>query len=146
MLCTLFHPYDDAAQRPTFSENGKYVVRLYFNGCFRRVVIDDLLPARRASRAMHVLDRANPGLLWPALVEKAYLKVRGAGYNASGSNSATDVCILTGWIPEQLYLRRFGPDLHAFCKNIYNFALHFSVPPLSYLSRRNGRVSVLKFC
>ena len=80
-------------------------MRLYFNGCLRKVAIDDRLPASRTSRKLHVVDRNHPALLWPALVEKAYLKIRG-GYNFPGSNSGTDLHVLTGWIPEQLFLQR----------------------------------------
>ena len=56
-------------------------------------------------RSLFAVDRANPHLLWPALVEKAYLKIRG-GYDCPGSNSGTDVWVLTGWIPEQVFLQR----------------------------------------
>lgn len=87
------------------SPNGKYILRLHFNGCPRIVIIDDRLPVSRTSRVLHVTDRNNPSLLWPALVEKAYLKVRG-GYDFPGSNSGTDLWVLTGWIPEQIFLQR----------------------------------------
>jgi len=99
------YPYDFSAMVPAMSPNGKHVIKLHFNGCHRRVVIDDRLPASRTARSLHVLDRNNPGLLWPALMEKAYLKVRG-GYDFPGSNSGTDLWVLTGWIPEQLFLQR----------------------------------------
>ena len=85
------------------SPSGRYILRLYFNGCYRKVEIDDLLPASSSSRVLHVLDRSNPGCLWPALLEKAYLKVRG-GYDFPGSNSGTDIAVFTGWIPEQIFL------------------------------------------
>lgn len=84
---------------------GKYIVRLNFNGTYRRVEIDDRLPVSKTSRVLHVIDRRNPGLLWPALLEKAYLKVRGS-YDFPGSNSGTDLWILSGWIPEQIFLQR----------------------------------------
>ena len=87
------------------SSNGKYILRLYFNGCPRAVIIDDRLPVSRSPRMLHVIDRNNPSLLWPALVEKAYLKVRG-GYDFPGSNSGTDLWVLTGWIPEQIFLQK----------------------------------------
>lgn len=78
-------------------------MRLYFNGCWRRVDIDDRLPTSKSSRVLHVIDRSHPGLVWPALVEKAYLKVRG-GYDFPGSNSGTDLAIIIGWIPQQIFL------------------------------------------
>lgn len=68
-------------------------------------MVDDRLPASKGSRTLHVFDRRNPGILWPALLEKAYLKVRG-GYDFPGSNSGTDLGVLTGWIPEQIFLQR----------------------------------------
>jgi hypothetical protein len=104
LLKTIMWPWDDLKNEPHLSENGKYVFRLNFNGCFRKVIIDDRIPASATDRVIHVVDRNNPALLWPALVEKAYLKVRG-GYDFPGSNSGTDLWILTGWIPEQVFLQ-----------------------------------------
>ena len=105
MLRNKICPYDEQLQAPLISSNGKYILRLNFNGCWRRVVIDDKLPVSKTPRLLHILDRANPASLWPALVEKAYLKVRG-GYDFPGSNSCSDLWALTGWIPEQIYLQK----------------------------------------
>lgn len=88
------------------SNNGKYMFKFQFNGCYRQVVVDDRLPASKTARTLFVSDRCNPGLLWPALLEKAYLKVRG-GYDFPGSNSGTDLWVITGWIPEQIFLQRY---------------------------------------
>lgn len=98
-------PWNPLTQRPELSPNGKYVLKLNFNGTYRRVEIDDRLPVSKTSRVLHVVDRRTPSLLWPALMEKAYLKVRGS-YDFPGSNSGTDLWILTGWIPEQIFLHR----------------------------------------
>ncbi|KAL9055397.1 MAG: hypothetical protein Q9162_003594 [Coniocarpon cinnabarinum] len=104
LLSGILYPYDEKAKTPMISPNGKYIVRLNFNGCFRKVEIDDRLPVTMNDRLLHVIDRNNPRLLWPALLEKAYLKIRG-GYDFPGSNSGTDLWILTGWIPEQVLLQ-----------------------------------------
>jgi calpain-7 len=97
------YPYDHANDRMSISANGKYIFKLYFNGCWRRVEVDDCLPVSKDGRILHVIDRRHPRLLWPALIEKAYLKVRG-GYDFPGSNSGTDLAVLTGWIPQQVFL------------------------------------------
>ncbi|KAL1835651.1 hypothetical protein VTJ49DRAFT_1858 [Mycothermus thermophilus] len=104
LLAPLMYPYDHKAMRPQLSRSGKYVFRMYFNGSWRRVTIDDRLPASKTDRTLYVVDRRNPRLIWPALVEKAYLKIRG-GYDFPGSNSGTDLHALTGWIPEQIFLQ-----------------------------------------
>jgi len=93
-------------------------LRLYFNGCWRRVEIDDFLPASKTSRVLHVIDRRHPSLLWPALVEKAYLKVRG-GYDFPGSNSGTDLAVLTGWIPQQVFLHDEDVELDQLWDEIF---------------------------
>ncbi|KAI4092102.1 MAG: hypothetical protein LQ339_007998 [Xanthoria mediterranea] len=118
ILYSVFYPHDSISQQPIRSQNGKYIFRLYFNGCWRKVIIDDCLPASDGSRALHVLDRKNKGLLWPALVEKAYLKIRG-GYDFPGSNSGSDLWILTGWIPEQVFLHNEEVEREALWRRIF---------------------------
>ncbi|OAA58508.1 calpain-like protease [Niveomyces insectorum RCEF 264] len=108
LLATMVRPFDHDKGRPRCSDNGKYVFRLQFNGTFRKVVIDDRLPSS-ASRTLFVVDRRNPLLIWPALLEKAYLKVHG-GYDFPGSNSGTDLWVLTGWIPEQIFIQSHELD------------------------------------
>ncbi|KAK5114704.1 hypothetical protein LTR62_002278 [Meristemomyces frigidus] len=117
ILRSIIYPYDDENKRPGMSANGKYAVRLNFNGCSRKVNIDDWLPVSSTDRIIHVVDRHNPGLLWPALIEKAYLKVRG-GYDFPGSNSATDLWIMTGWIPEQVFLQSDDLEPERFWKRM----------------------------
>ncbi|KAL7955425.1 hypothetical protein V8C34DRAFT_316503 [Trichoderma compactum] len=110
VLSKIMHPFDHGRGQPKLSPSGKYIFRLNFNGCARRVVIDDRLPSSGTDRALFVINRHNPWLIWPALLEKAYLKVRG-GYDFPGSNSGTDLWVLTGWIPEQLFLQREDFDI-----------------------------------
>ena len=92
---------------------------MFFNGCWRRVQIDDRLPTSRNARVLYVIDRSNPGLLWPALLEKAYLKVRG-GYDFPGSNSGTDLAVITGWIPQQVFLHDEEVEQDELWKTMYD--------------------------
>ncbi|KAI9850174.1 MAG: cysteine protease [Thelocarpon superellum] len=117
IMSNLLYPYDVELKLPKFSRSGRYVLRLHFNGCYRRVVVDDRLPSSRTSRRLHVVDRNNDNLLWPALVEKAYLKMRG-GYDFPGSNSGTDIWVMTGWIPEQVFLQREDVEVEKLWKSI----------------------------
>lgn len=119
ILGDIVHPYDYEGDHVAISPNGKYVLRLYFNGCWRRVEIDDLLPTSNSSRVLHVVDRNHPGLLWPALIEKAYLKVRG-GYDFPGSNSGTDLEVLTGWLPQQVFLHDEDVDPNALWTELFD--------------------------
>ncbi|KAK9247509.1 hypothetical protein V1506DRAFT_532121 [Lipomyces tetrasporus] len=99
------------------STSGRYVVKLFFNGLFRKVVIDDYLPVSSSARHIHVISRSNDGLLWPALVEKAYLKVMG-GYDFPGSNAGSDLFALTTWIPEHILLHNDYVDMPALWQRI----------------------------
>ncbi|KAI0165806.1 PALB protein [Xylariaceae sp. FL1272] len=117
ILPALMFPTNTRDGQPMVAKNGLYIFRMFFNGCFRKVVIDDRLPASSNDRTLFVVDRRNPKLLWPALIEKAYLKIRG-GYDFPGSNSGTDLSILTGWIPQQLILRSDELDLNATWRRI----------------------------
>ncbi|CAG8297483.1 unnamed protein product [Penicillium salamii] len=111
---------------PMLSQCAKYVFRFYFNGSFRKVIIDDRLPSSKTTRSLHVVDRNNPSFLWPALVEKAYLKVRG-GYDFPGSNSGTDLWVLTGWIPEQMFLHHDDSTSDEVWGRLYNAFHHGDV-------------------
>ncbi|KAJ2556937.1 cysteine protease [Coemansia sp. RSA 1933] len=87
---------------PAFNPSGKYMVKLFVNGLWRRVVIDDLLPVADDGRLICTYSTA--GDIGQSLIEKAFLKVMG-GYDFPGSNSSTDLHALTGWIPEHVFIQ-----------------------------------------
>lgn len=97
LLDDLISPHEDVSL---------FKCRFYFNGCPRLVAIDNTIPfVKDANRNLTINSMSNENLYWPALVEKAYLKVLGGGYNFGGSNMAIDTFMLTSWIPEIIPIR-----------------------------------------
>ena len=112
----------------------RYAVALHFNGSQRKVYINNKLPKLTFSNRniiMKSIDdesssiskskiRSNSGnsdndgdrststksLYWPALIEKAFLKVMAKGYAIDGSNMANDTYMLSGWLPEIIKLKQ----------------------------------------
>lgn len=80
-------------------ECDNYGVILTFNGCDRLVEIGNELPILK-SKSLFIKSLTNKELIWPAFLEKAYLKVFGHGYDSQGSNFGIDTYMLTSWIPE----------------------------------------------
>lgn len=65
-----------------------------------------------------MIDRSHPGSIWPGIAEKGYLKVRG-GYDFPGSNSGTDLAVITGWIPQQVFLHDNEVDPESLWQEIF---------------------------
>lgn len=83
-----------------------YKVSLYFNGCKRVVLANNHLPmVANSGRNLVIRSTAQENLLWPAIVEKAFLTIMGNGYDFKGSNMAADIFVLTEWIPEIIVLK-----------------------------------------
>ncbi|KAF8150505.1 hypothetical protein K438DRAFT_1865522 [Mycena galopus ATCC 62051] len=85
---------------------GRYDLRLLFNGAWRRV-IDNKLPYHPATGALVCMSSApiqGRSITWPSLLEKGYMKLMG-GYDFPGSNSSIDLHALVGWIPEHLEVK-----------------------------------------
>lgn len=80
---------------------GKAKVTLHFNGCEREIALSTTLPfVDVPGRSLFVCSFSNQLLVWPALLEKAFLVATGEHYNFQGSNMAQDTYMLLGWLPE----------------------------------------------
>jgi calpain-7 len=107
IITSILHPQDENGM-VIYNPYGKYMVKLWFNGVPRCVVIDDYLPIDKygnllCSQTSYSSNTNNSSLeLWVCLIEKAYMKLCG-GYDFPGSNSGVDLFSLTGWIPERIH-------------------------------------------
>jgi hypothetical protein len=103
LISGIIYP-QDARGSPVYNPCGRYLVRLFFNGCFRRVEVDDRLPVDAQGQPL-CAHSSDAGEFWPAILEKAYLKLCNGGYDFPGSNSAIDMHAFTGWLPERFDLK-----------------------------------------
>ena len=115
LITSLIHPQDPDTGKPIYNPNGVYMVKLWFNGVERRVLVDDLLPVDKGGELLCSHTKHNDGCLelWVPILEKAYMKLCG-GYDFPGSNSGVDLFCLTGWIPERIHFPEDPDDVKDF--------------------------------
>ncbi|OQV17619.1 putative Androglobin [Hypsibius exemplaris] len=94
---------------PQYNPNGKYAVKLFWMGAWRKVVVDDYIPVDEHNRPL--LPVCNePNELWPLILTKAVMKVVSLDYGGNtGSSEMGDagfvLHVLTGYTPHVIYLR-----------------------------------------
>lgn len=124
-IYSLIHPQREGV--PIFNPYGKYWVKLFHMGKFRKIEIDDRMPCNYFEEFL--LPRCDSiEELWPALLTKALLKLNSykltkneEGRKNSNFNEVGDISILyalTGKIPEHL-------NLDFFTEGKQNFILIF---------------------
>ena len=63
-----------------YNPNGKYEVRLYIDGEFKTIVVDDYFPCIKGTN-VYFFTRPADFEMWPILIEKAWAKVNGGYLN-----------------------------------------------------------------
>ncbi|KAF4654059.1 hypothetical protein FOL46_008896, partial [Perkinsus olseni] len=126
---------------PIWNPNGRYIVKLFYDGKWRMIQVDDLMPVSAteggggASRLL-LLPRASDGALWPAILCKALLKLASLSGYIDRITEFDVVSALTGWHRRAL----LNPSPHAISQELssrHSLFLSIDNIPL-HLTRRGG--------
>ncbi|XP_051780264.1 androglobin-like [Erpetoichthys calabaricus] len=103
---------------------GKYVVKLYWMGCWRKIIIDDTVPFDNDNKMLLPATSCDTEL-WPILLAKAIIKLTNVDMSKDGKSELGELSVLhtlTGWFPETVPLNA------GYLNQVWSF-LKQTVPP-----------------
>ena len=102
----------DSSGRPCYNPGGKYAVKLFVSGLWRKVLVDDRVPVDKSGRST-IVSSSEQREIWPVILAKAIYKVASQICQAPSHTSiceassisafmAVAAMALTGWLPSPI--------------------------------------------
>ncbi|KAA0195483.1 Androglobin [Fasciolopsis buskii] len=97
-----------------YNPYGKYLVKLFWMGCWRKIVVDDLIPFGEDNLVLLPRSR-HTHELWPMLLTKGLLKIAaldyGGGLYEAEFGDFSPIHALTGWTKHTIVLRNQSHEM-----------------------------------
>lgn len=102
-LWELIYPHAPGTCHPVYNPHGKYAVKLFLDGAYRKIIVDDVLPVDALGQSYTSYTSRRE--LWPTLLTKAIIKGLGPVLGTHAFIDAPELIVGTlmgKWIPQYL--------------------------------------------
>lgn len=100
---------------PLYNPYGKYLIKIYINGCFRSVIIDDKHLCSKEYAGVIIGQSLLQTEMWVSLIEKAVLKMF-----YTGSYFSSELSCYTGWASNRITEKELMKNLDGIWNKLYN--------------------------